>query len=107
VFQRHGRWILSLKFLRSIFRLCIGLQARALISVMNTIGISYVPAWLRRTAGTRPTRLSAADKHRSAANHTLRFLVLGEDGQYKLPTDLNVDVEEEMRRRAPTQDSMP
>ncbi|KAF1817445.1 ubiquitin-protein ligase-like protein [Eremomyces bilateralis CBS 781.70] len=99
VFQRHGRWLLSLRFLKSIFWLCAGLHARALISVMNTLGISYVPLWLRRVAGTRSRGRKPMEKSRNATAQVLKFWVLTEDGELRTPTDRNVDVEAEMRRR--------
>lgn len=102
--QRRGRWVMTYEFAKGIHRLVLAIQARFVISVMSKIGINRRPQWLLEYAGVSQ---SAAGSKGSRAgpsaggsrSRELEFWYLTPDGRLTLPSDSNVDVEAETRRR--------
>ncbi|KAF2690552.1 hypothetical protein K458DRAFT_483866 [Lentithecium fluviatile CBS 122367] len=64
--QRRGRWFLTYQFLRGISMLLMAIQARLILTLLQKLRITYIPRWLVRLAGPRPTEKSHAPPSRSA-----------------------------------------
>lgn len=102
--QRRGRWIMTYEFAKGIHRLVVAMQARFILLVMSKLGMTRRPQWLLKFAGlhqrpsaTKPSRISQmAAELRS---RELEFWYLSPDGRLTRPSDTNVDVEVETRRR--------
>lgn len=104
--QRHWRWMMALRFIRGIFWLSAGMNARAMIILLEKLRIQRRPRWLLRLAGERrksKTEAALVGSTSRARRQGIDFWMIGPDGSLRLPEDGNVDVEAEMRRRLSTQ----
>ncbi|KAH7030137.1 ubiquitin-protein ligase-like protein [Macrophomina phaseolina] len=102
--QRRGRWVMTYEFARGIHRLVLAIQARLLLSIMRKLGITRRPRWLLTFAGInqRSVSLKETSVGRMAAelrSRELEFWYLTPEGKLTLPSDTNVDVEAETRKR--------
>lgn len=98
--ERQGRWAMAMRYLQSTFWLLVSLQAHMLLFLLQKTGIGYRPHWLRRLVGDKAKRQRLQRRsERPERGNILDFWILSEDGQLRRPTDSQVDVESEMRRR--------
>ncbi|KAG8527652.1 uncharacterized protein KY384_007805 [Bacidia gigantensis] len=93
--QRFGR---ASSFMGGVFWLLIDLY-RVLASVLlEKVGITRRPRWLE-TARLKQTEHAQAKVGEPPKARSMDFWMLSNEGVLSLPTDLNVDVEEETKRR--------
>ncbi len=99
ILQRGGRWIMVAEFFKGVFWLSAGWMAKALIVIVGKFGIAWRPPWLSRLArgNRRVSKDKATPRRTEPAN--LEFWLLSDDGNLSLPSDDDVDVEAEMRKR--------
>jgi hypothetical protein len=98
--QRRSRMQLTTDFVEGIFWLLIRLQARLILFALRSLGIEYRPALLLKAAGLGEGQQNSAQQHSvDASEPGLEFYLIDTDGQFNLPVDTNVDVEDEMRQR--------
>lgn len=98
--ERQGRWAMAMRYLQSTFWLLVSLQAHILLFLLQKTGIGYRPHWLRRLVGDKAKGHQLKRRsERPEREHVLDFWTLSDDGQLRRPTNSEVDVEVEMRRR--------
>ncbi|KAI9893796.1 MAG: hypothetical protein M1814_006013 [Vezdaea aestivalis] len=98
--ERSGRWLLAYGFFKGIFWLLCGWCAISILKTLRSAGIRFSPAWLRELA--QRDKLNAQITSTSALSGddpVLDFWLVSQDGMLTLPSDTNVDVEAEMRKR--------
>ncbi|KAF2808409.1 uncharacterized protein BDZ99DRAFT_572278 [Mytilinidion resinicola] len=100
--QRRGRWFLTFQFIKGIFWLLMTLYAKVAMTILRKLGIAYSPVWVRKLAGT-PSKAKGKKQKldtKDAQNHSVReFWMVNAEGHLIQPSDTNVDVEAETRRR--------
>lgn len=97
--ERSGRWIMAMDFFTGILRLMAGWISSLIMAAFATLGWQVRPSWLVRWT-RRPGAGQKADEARQRGDPgTMEFWMVNEDGEMVLPTDGNVDVENEMRKR--------
>lgn len=97
--QRRSRWIGAFMFMKGVFWLMAGFEAKAMALILQKLGITYRPQWLSRLIGEPHSPKDNAHQHGDVPVEGLQFWRLSEDGSLRLPQDTNVDVEAETRRR--------
>ncbi|CAI7658390.1 unnamed protein product [Penicillium discolor] len=85
-----------LSFFRAISLIMLRWAAYGLNNVLDRLGISARPMWLKRIVGHRGKK-SNIDK--TNPSQPLDFWILSENGELELPDDHDFDVEIEMRKR--------
>ncbi|KIX08616.1 uncharacterized protein Z518_03272 [Rhinocladiella mackenziei CBS 650.93] len=100
--QRTTRFYLLMIYLRGIVFLIGGYIGFGFGILLDSIGITARPRWLRKIVGRSLKRMNA---ERNAMNHggALDFWFLTEDGKLVTPGDNEVDIEPELRRRLTTE----
>ncbi|KAJ9317928.1 hypothetical protein DTO271D3_2026 [Paecilomyces variotii] len=95
-FQGVTRGYHVLSFFRSIFYLVVRWVTYGFSKLLDRIGISARPQWLKKLIGTprKSTHLRRTDQQAS-----LDFWILTDEGELELPEDNEFDVEKEMRKR--------
>ncbi|KAK6437467.1 hypothetical protein LTR95_006334 [Oleoguttula sp. CCFEE 5521] len=98
VSQRRTRMQLTFDFVTGVFWLSVATNADLLLAMLSEIGVQGKPAWLVKlsTTGGKVVTMTSPD---GAKPDILEFYILSSDGGFTLPTDPNVDVEAEMRRK--------
>jgi hypothetical protein len=86
--QRGGRWAMAVRFLHGTLWLILGLHAKTLIFVLEKLGITWRPLWLRRAVGESSKRKDDSDDSKRPTLEQKRDLWMRSD-----------DVEVEMRRQ--------
>ncbi|KAF2103111.1 hypothetical protein NA57DRAFT_32965 [Rhizodiscina lignyota] len=102
--QRHWRWMMALRYVRGIFWLSAGMNARVALAILDKLHIQRRPIWLVRLAGDRfnsKTEAALTGAAPRSKRDGLEFWMLDSEGTLRVPGDGNVDVEAEMRRRLP------
>lgn len=98
--QRRSRMQLTFDFVTGIFWLSVGLQANLVLGALRRLGIERRPAWLLKAAGVADNKQRTSAPLREAdADQLQDFLLLSPDGRMIRPSDDDVDVEVELRRR--------
>ncbi|KAI9847067.1 MAG: hypothetical protein M1837_003185 [Sclerophora amabilis] len=97
--ERTSRWIMAWELFRGIFWLLVGWVSVGLSKVLDMVGITWKPRWLRSLSRRRKVVDKDARATEAPASQELEFWLLSDDGELKLPEDRQVDVEAEMRRR--------
>ncbi|EXJ84139.1 hypothetical protein A1O3_04806 [Capronia epimyces CBS 606.96] len=99
--QRTTRFYLLMIYLRGIIFLIGGYIGFGLGVLLDAVGITARPRWLRKIVGRSLKRLNAQNNH--VHNDATRDVwILTEDGKLAIPINDEVDVEPEMRRRLMT-----
>nr|OQO15949.1 hypothetical protein B0A51_18620 [Rachicladosporium sp. CCFEE 5018] len=98
VSQRRTRMQLTFDFVTGVFWLSVATNADLLLAMLREIGVHGKPAWLVKLS-TTGGKVVAATMPEGAKPDNLEFYILNSDGGFTLPTDPNVDVEAEMRRK--------
>lgn len=95
-FQGATRGYHVVSFFRSIFHLIVRWVTYGLSKLLDRVGISARPQWLKKLIGTprKSTHLRRTDQQAS-----LDFWILTDEGELELPDDNEFDVEKEMRKR--------
>jgi hypothetical protein len=99
--ERSGRWMMAWQLLAGIARLVLGWCVLGVAKLLDACGVQRRPQWMARllagkdAAGDAAAQSAAARARRT----TLDFWLLSDSGELSLPTDYNVDVEAEMRKR--------
>ncbi|KAJ5515956.1 hypothetical protein N7527_007516 [Penicillium freii] len=86
-----------LSFFRAISLIMLRWAAYGLNNVLDRLGISARPMWLKRIVGHRGKKKSNIDN--TNPSQPLDFWILSENGELELPDDHDFDVEIEMRKR--------
>ncbi|SLM36510.1 hypothetical protein LPUS_06076 [Lasallia pustulata] len=97
--QRGNRYYMAWEFFTGIFWLITGWLALGLIKILNKVGSTRRPAWLRKldnNAGNDETRQGGSTE---PSPPVLDFWVLSEDGKLSLPNNNDIDVEAETKKR--------
>ena len=95
--QRTTKVYESFAFHRRIFLLMAAWMAVSLSKILDGIGITARPSWLRGLIG--PSRSKDARIIARTYSDTMDFWYLDEVGGLQVPTTSEVDIEPEMRRR--------
>ena len=85
-----------ISFFRSIFWLIMRWTLYGFSRLLDRMGISTRPQWLKRLSRSRKDR---ADAVQESSSEPLDFWILTEDGELELPEDYEFDVELEMKKR--------
>ncbi|KAG0153669.1 hypothetical protein PDIDSM_2323 [Penicillium digitatum] len=85
-----------LSFFRAISLIMLRWAARGLNHVLDRLGISARPMWLKRIVGDRGQKSNVDSTNQS---QPLDFWILSENGELELPDNHDFDVEVEMRKR--------
>jgi len=97
--QRRSRMQLTFDFVAGILRLVTSVQAHLLLNVLNRLRLDYRPAWLLKAAGVAQRQSNPPLRSATTKREKRDFWMVGEDGRLTTPTDDEVDVEAEIRRR--------
>jgi hypothetical protein len=100
--QRRGRWHLTYQFMKGIFWLTVALYAKAAITLLRKLRITYSPVWLRTLAGNATVlkpKESRVRRQDMQSNSIREFWMVNDEGNLTKPHDTNVDVEAETRKR--------
>ncbi|KAK3073475.1 hypothetical protein LTR53_004909 [Teratosphaeriaceae sp. CCFEE 6253] len=97
--QRRSRMQLTFDFVAGIFWLIAGIQAHALLVVLDRVGIEHRPTWLLKAAGFHHVARRPSVQTTNAREEKRDFWMLGPNGHLMLPQSDDVDVEAETRRR--------
>ncbi|KAK7538414.1 ubiquitin-protein ligase-like protein [Phyllosticta citribraziliensis] len=99
--QRRGRWVMTFEFIKGIHVLLASIQARLLISLFEKVGIAFRPMWLVSLAGGESVirKTPEAQQTEGSQFRQLDFWYLKPDGSLTTPSNSEVDVETETRRR--------
>lgn len=87
---RHG-----ISFFRAIFALIARWMAFGFCRVLDRLGISRRPQWLKRLAGSRNSQAP----NTSSTHPSNDFWILNDEGDLEVPANGEFDVEYEMRKR--------
>ncbi|OAP62662.1 hypothetical protein AYL99_01889 [Fonsecaea erecta] len=100
--QRTTRFYLIMIYLRGIIFLIAGYIGFGIGVLLDTIGITARPRWLRRIVGRSLKKMNSRP---SGPNNEgmLDFWILTEDGKLTIASSDDVDIEPEMRRRLMTE----
>ena len=96
--QRTARFYLLFIYIRGIIFLIGGWIAYAIGALLDRVGITARPRWLRRMVGRSLKRMSHERGNMSANSRVIDFWLL-KDGKLSVPRDENMDIEPEMRKR--------
>lgn len=96
--QRTTRFYLLFIYIRGIFFLMGGYIAYGLGVLLDRIGITARPTWLRRLVG-RSLKVMTSERNGVSGGDLLDFFLLTEDGKLAPPRSDDLDIEPEMRRR--------
>lgn len=100
--QRTTRFYLLMIYLRGIIFLIAGYIGFGLGVLLDSVGITARPRWLRRVVGRSLKKLNA-ERNAPRNGRVLDFWLITEDGKLTIPLDNDVDIEPEMRRRLMTE----
>jgi hypothetical protein len=98
--QRTTRFYLLMIYVRGIVFLIAGYVGFGFGLVLDAIGITSRPRWLKRFAGRSLKRMN---EERTATKNRMDFWVMNEDGKVTIPRSEDVDIEPEMRKRLQTE----
>ena len=96
--QRTARFYLLLIYIRGIMFLVGGWIAFGVGVLLDRIGITARPRWLRRLVGRSHKRVADERSNMDANARAIDFWLL-KDGKLSIPRDENMDIEPEMRKR--------
>ncbi|GFF24295.1 hypothetical protein IFM58399_00608 [Aspergillus lentulus] len=96
-FRGATRCYHGFSFFRGIFYLIFKWSAYGFDRVLDRIGISARPQWLKVLLGSR--RRALQEGNSSSRAESLDFWILTDEGELELPRDYEFDVEREMRKR--------
>jgi hypothetical protein len=97
--QRGGRYLLAWGYLTNIFWLCSGWVAVSILKILNKAGIGSRPEWLAKALGTPKVSTPGDRAAKVEQPSMLHFWILSDEGELILPTDGDVDVEVETKKR--------
>ena len=97
--QRGNRYYMAWEFFAGIFWLITGWLALALMKILNKVGITRRPAWLRKLDNNTGNDKRGHGAPPEPSLPVLDFWVLSEDGKLSLPNNNDVDVELETKKR--------
>ncbi|KIW33284.1 uncharacterized protein PV07_00144 [Cladophialophora immunda] len=100
--QRTTRFYLIMIYLRGIIFLIAGYIGFGIGVLLDTIGITARPRWLRRIVGRSLKKMNSRPGGPNNEG-TLDFWILTEDGKLTIASSDEVDIEPEMRRRLMTE----
>ncbi|KAJ5159502.1 uncharacterized protein N7482_006506 [Penicillium canariense] len=87
----------GLSFVRAISLLILRWIAYGFSRILDRLGISARPVWLKRLSGTHKDK--AVRKKKASRSGSVDFWVLTDDGELELPEDHEFDVELEMQKQ--------
>lgn len=96
--QRTTRFYLLMIYLRGILFLMAGYVGFGLGVLLDRVGITGRPRWLRKIVGQSLKKMQA-ERSTVRSGNLLDFWLLTEDGRLAIPRNDEVDIEPEMRRR--------
>lgn len=98
--QRSGRWVLSWILFKQVSQLVVCCAAKVSIWILACTRLINPPQWLENMAVLPAVKeVKRAAPPPTSDRKTLEFWMLSDDGSLHLPTDGNVDVEYETRKR--------
>ena len=100
--QRRNRMQLTLDLIVGILWLAVVLLAQLAMNMLRRFGVERHPEWLLKAAGRSEEEAEQrcqSNSDDSGRREHLEFWMLNQTGDLVLPTDGNVDVEAETRRR--------
>jgi len=97
--QRGGRYFMAYEFFEGIFWLFTGWLKLLLNVVLDKIGISRRPQWLRSSNRKEGKESNQRGTSQNTDQEPLPFWLLSNDGVLSLPENDDVDVEQETRGR--------
>ena len=100
--QRTTRFYLLMIYMRGIMFLIAGYLGFGAGVLLDSVGITARPRWLRRVVG-RSLKKMNAERNVTKSGGTLDFWILTADGKLTVPRNDEVDIEPEMRRRLVTE----
>ncbi|KIW20955.1 hypothetical protein PV08_01534 [Exophiala spinifera] len=100
--QRTTRFYLLMIYLRGIIFLIAGYVGFGAGVLLDSIGITGRPSWLRKLVG-RSLKKMHAERNSNGRGRMLDFWLIGEDGKLTVPLTDEIDIEPEMRRRLMTE----
>ncbi|RHZ60051.1 hypothetical protein CDV55_106516 [Aspergillus turcosus] len=96
-FRGATRCYHGFSFFRGIFYLILKWMAYGFDRVLDRIGITARPQWLKILLGSR--RRALQERNSNNRTESLDFWILTDEGELELPGDYEFDVEKEMRKR--------
>lgn len=98
--HRHGRWTLTLRFLRGILALLLLVQARLVVAVMQMLHITWRPQWLVQLSESRVNEESKL-RHGAPPSESDSWLVVNDitGRKTRIRPDLSFDAEAFARER--------
>ena len=96
--QRTTRFYLLMVYMRGIMYLIAGYVGFGVGVVLDAVGVTARPPWLRRIVG-RSVKKMKEDQSGIHGSGMLDFWLLNEGGKLAIPKSEEVDIEPEMRRR--------
>ncbi|KIW87938.1 uncharacterized protein Z519_11523 [Cladophialophora bantiana CBS 173.52] len=100
--QRTTRFYLLMIYVRGIIFLVAGYIGFGIGVLLDTVGITARPRWLRRIVGRSLKRMNAKPSGLNSEG-MLDFWILSEDGKLTIASSDEVDIEPEMKRRLMTE----
>jgi hypothetical protein len=95
VTERQTRAGMALRFMRGLFWLSVGMIFNVGFALCRMVGITHRPIWTQRLFGMPVKRKQVPESD----SKTMQFFFFSNDGRLQAASDLNVDVEAEMRRQ--------
>ncbi|KIW59938.1 hypothetical protein PV05_00196 [Exophiala xenobiotica] len=100
--QRTTRFYLLMIYLRGIMFLISGYIGFGFGVLLDSLGITARPRWLKRVVG-RSLKKMNAERNVAGKSRVLDFWLITEDGKLTVPINDEMDIEPEMRRRLMTE----
>ncbi|KAI1608125.1 hypothetical protein EDD36DRAFT_105612 [Exophiala viscosa] len=100
--QRTTRFYLLMIYLRGIIFLIAGYIGFGCGVVLDSVGITARPRWLKKIVGRSLKKINA-ERNAPRNDRVLDFWSINEDGKLTGPRNDDVDIEPEMRRRLMTE----
>lgn len=97
--QRGGRYFMAYEFFEGIFWLFVGWLKLLANKMLDKIGISRRPQWLRPSQRKEGVEERNQGRGQTPQRESLDFWLLSDEGVLSLPEDDDVDVEQETKRR--------
>ena len=97
--QRGSRYLMAAHLFRGIFWLWVNWLRLITNTMLDKLGIVWRPQWFRRLKREESLKNGEGANGPKPASEFLDFWILSDDGVLELPTNDDVDVAREMRKR--------
>ena len=94
-----GQLLIAMVFLYKIFWLCAGWLVLVLIRALHKLGVERIPNWLHKLHAAPRDKSKPENLDNTSGIQDLEFWLLSDNGELSLPSDDNVDVELETKKR--------